>query len=103
MTGRQMYPQRRVYVAPRGIRVVSVGVRPPRITTPSAGGGAVAYEHFQAAPASVWTINHNLGYFPDIHVYNVGSSEVLAEIVHVSVNQALVYLTVPMAGRARCV
>jgi hypothetical protein len=67
------------------------------------GGGLTAFEHIQNTPATTWTINHNLGYYPDIHVYSSGGSEVTAEIVHVSANQALIYFSAPTTGRARCV
>jgi len=96
--------ERRVYTSRSGIRVVSVGVRPPRIVGPSGGGGApTAFEHVQATPATTWVINHNLGFFPDIHVYTVGGAEIVAEVLHISPNQAMVYLAAPMVGRARCV
>lgn len=94
-------PQRRVYAAERGVRVVAVGVRPPRIAVSSGSGGAT-YEHLQNAPASIWTVNHNLGFYPDVHVYTLGNLEILAEVQHISVNQTLVYFVAPTAGRARC-
>jgi hypothetical protein len=67
------------------------------------GGGLAAFNHTQNTAAATWTINHNLGYYPDVHVYSTGGSELVAEIVHTSANQTIVYLAAPMAGRARCV
>jgi len=74
-------------------------------TVGSGGGGSsvTIFEHVQGTPASTWILNHNLGYYPDIHVYTSGNSEVLAEIVHTSVNQAIIYFNAPTTGRARCV
>ncbi len=59
-----------------------------------------AYEHNQTAPSDVWVINHNLNYFPDVHVY-VGAVEVVAEVLHLSNTTVQINLSFPRAGRAR--
>jgi hypothetical protein len=59
-----------------------------------------AYEHNQTTPSDVWVINHNLNYFPDVHVY-VGAVEVVAEVLHLSNTTVQINLSFPRAGRAR--
>lgn len=82
------------------VEVVEVGLQGP----PGAPGtpGGSAFEHLQPTPAAVWVINHNLGYYPDVHVYSTGGVEIIADVLHVSPNQAQVGFAAPTAGRARC-
>lgn len=60
-----------------------------------------AFVFTQATPATVWTINHNLGYRPAVELFDQGGNEFDADIVHVSDNQAVVYLNIAAAGTAR--
>lgn len=60
------------------------------------------HSHTQDDPALVWTINHNLGFRPGVHLYSVGGREMMAEIVHTSLNQTLVYFDNSTAGTAVC-
>ena len=60
------------------------------------------YEHSQPSAASAWTVNHNLGYRPQVQALSVGGMALLAEVLHTSGNQALVYFDVPTAGLALC-
>lgn len=66
------------------------------------GSGAAAYEHSQPSAAATWTINHNLGYRPSIVPLSTGGAAIVGEILHVSVNQALVLFDTPRAGLATC-
>lgn len=77
---------------------------PPAPAAPPAppGGGAIRYTHTQASPAAVWTINHNLGLYPLIQVFSPGSQAVLADVTHVSVNQATVAFKTAQGGFATC-
>ncbi|CAA2141389.1 hypothetical protein [Hyphomicrobium sp. ghe19] len=63
----------------------------------------IGYLHTQADPATVWTVNHNLGYKPAVELYTVGGMEFEAEVLHTSVNQLIVYLVVEIAGFVRCI
>lgn len=67
---------------------------------PGAPGGA-AYLHTQSTAAATWTINHNLGFRPDVAVRDSGGNEVLAQVLHVSANQTVIYFATPTAGEAR--
>ena len=67
-----------------------------------AGAPGGTYEHPQASAADEWIVNHNLGYKPNISVLTVGGVKVVAEVLHISNNQARVYFDNPMAGTAVC-
>jgi len=66
-------------------------------------GGNAAYEFVQAAPATTWTINHNLGFRPSVEILDAGSQEIDGEISHPSVNQTVVTLNPASAGLARLI
>jgi len=80
-------------------RVISAGVRLVQNIFPNGGS---AYEHSQTAPVSEWIINHNLGYRPAIEILDAGGNEIDAQVLHISLNQARIYFTLPAAGSARC-
>lgn len=77
------------------VEVVTPGPQGP------AGAVAAAYVFTVSSPLDTWTVNHNLGYRPDVHVYTAGSVEVDADVVHVSANQTVITFAVPFAGYAR--
>lgn len=62
-----------------------------------------AYVHAQLSPASVWTINHNLGYRPSVELLNAGSQEIDGDVNHPTINQTVVTLNPPSAGLARLI
>lgn len=69
--------------------------------------GINSYEHPQDVAASVWTINHNLGYKPNIFIEDTDGVDIEGEITHVSVNQATVAffaggIPVIVSGKAYC-
>lgn len=61
-----------------------------------------AYLHQQSTEADQWIVNHNLGYRPSIEVLSLGGEKILAEVLHVSENQTIVYWSVPKIGFVRC-
>lgn len=63
--------------------------------------GSNAYVFTQSTPSGTWTINHNLGYVPSVEVFNSGSQEVDADVVHPSPNQTVIVFSSPLAGFAR--
>ena len=75
--------------------VVKIGQQGPA-GTPGAG-----YIHTQSVAASVWTINHNLGYKPAVTALTVGGLEMEVEVLHISINQTQISLVAAMAGTAR--
>lgn len=88
--------------SPTGLKrvVFGVAVPGPQGTPGTAGGGHV---HTQVSAATVWIVNHNLGYRPAVEVYDSGGSEVVAEVAHISVNQYEVRVNPAMSGFSRAV
>ena len=54
----------------------------------------------QTVAATTWTINHNAGRGVNISVYSVGGLQVIAQVIHVSVNQAQVLFDSAYSGYA---
>ncbi len=56
------------------------------------------FEYVQTSPATTWTINHNLGYYPIARVF-IGNEEVQPlQIIHDSVNTTRILFTTPYVG-----
>ena len=79
------------------VQVVTAGLQGP-----AGPGAAVRYEHTQASVATTWVANHNLGFKPQVQPLSVGGVEMLGEVIHASVNQAVIYFDAPVAGMAVC-
>lgn len=81
--------------------IVDTGVGPQG--PPGVSGGASStYEHSQPSAAATWVINHNLGFKPSTTAYSVGGQLMLANIIHMSLNQARIYFDGPVSGFAVC-
>jgi hypothetical protein len=62
-----------------------------------------AFVYQQIAPATTWTINHNLGYKPSVELLDSGSQEIDGDVAHPSDNQTVVTLNPASAGLARLI
>lgn len=60
-----------------------------------------AYVYTQSSAAATWTINHNLGYVPSVELFDSGSQEIEADVLHPSANQTIIMFSMPTAGFAR--
>lgn len=66
-------------------------------STGTAGG---SYVHYQSSASSVWTVNHNLGYFAGgISVIDSGETVVVGDITHTSINQFTVSFSSAFSGK----
>ncbi len=70
---------------------------------PQGPAGGTAFVYQQAAPATTWTINHNLGYKPSVELLDSGSQEIDGDVSHPSDNQTVVTLNPASAGLARLI
>jgi hypothetical protein len=70
---------------------------------PQGPPGGAAFVYLQAAAATVWTINHNLGYRPSVELLDTGSQEIDGDVAHPSINQTVVTLNPASAGLARLI
>lgn len=60
------------------------------------------YTHNQESESAEWIVNHNLGRYPVIAVLSIGLMKVMADVAHMSANQARVYFAQPHKGLAQC-
>ena len=65
------------------------------------GPAGTSFEFTQSTPSATWTINHNLGYYPQVALFTTGGVEFEGMITHTSLNQTVINLTSPVAGTAR--
>jgi hypothetical protein len=54
----------------------------------------------QAAPASTWVINHNLGGFPSISVVDSANTVVFGMVTYVNNTQVVLTFSAPFSGKA---
>lgn len=60
-----------------------------------------AFVFVQSTPLATWVINHNLGFKPSVELLDQGGNEFDADVLHTSINQVVVYLSIPATGTAR--
>lgn len=60
----------------------------------------ISYVHDQITPALVWTIVHNLGFFPNISVVDSGGNEVEGVVRYIDQNTVEVTFTAAFGGKA---
>lgn len=65
-------------------------------------GSVPVFVHTQNTPALTWVINHHLDFQPNVEIRDTGGNRLLAQVVHVSLYQAIAYFNSPTAGTARC-
>ena len=59
-----------------------------------------AYIHNQTAPASTWTVVHNLNKYPAVSVVDSAYQEVIGEVEYLTPNTLEVRFTAPFSGQA---
>jgi hypothetical protein len=70
-------------------------------TTPATPGAG--HTHIQTVAATVWTVNHNLGYRPLVQAYDVAGDDLGSlDFKHVSINQLTLTFAAATSGEARC-
>lgn len=55
----------------------------------------------QPLPQSVWTINHDLGFWPNVRVFDTSGDECEGDIDNPSLNICVITFSAPFAGIAR--
>ena len=58
----------------------------------------VGYVHTQSSASTTWTVNHNLGYYPNVSVLSPARQLMLATIAHTNINQFLVSFNEEQTG-----
>lgn len=85
------------YVDTNGNTVVS---SPASLGSLSGGSGDKSYTHNQSAPATTWTINHNLGKNPSVSLVDTAGTQVFGSVHYVSSTQLTVTFSVAFSGTA---
>jgi hypothetical protein len=60
----------------------------------------ISYRHEQQSALSTWTINHNLGFKPNVNISDYGGNNVECDIEQVSTNQMVLLFAEPISGYA---
>lgn len=76
----------------------------PRTQT-GGGGTSEPFIFQQPTPSNLWIINHNLGYYPSVEVFDLGGGVITSgvELLNFSVNQIRVFANPSVGGFARCI
>lgn len=95
-----------ILVPPLPPSVVEIGIMgPPGPAGPqgppgAAGSAPQSYDHDQQVPLSTWTINHNLGFVPNVTVIDTLGESVWGQVTHPSTNQTVLVFTAAFSGHA---
>lgn len=65
------------------------------------GTVAGSFRFVQAAPATVWTINHDLGFRPNVFVTDTNGDVCEGAVANPTVNQVIITFSAAFAGEAR--
>lgn len=60
----------------------------------------ISYEHTQGIDATVWTVDHNLGFYPSVTVFDSALSEVEGAIEHQDQYTLTITFSVAISGTA---
>ncbi len=75
---------------------------PPGPVGPAGPSGGGYYLHIQAIPEAEWLIDHQLGRFPAVTLFDSTGAEVEGAVSHLSVNQCAVTFSAAFSGKASC-
>lgn len=65
------------------------------------GSSGASFEHLQSSPSDIWIVNHNLGFKPNVQVFDDQNRQIFAEIRHFSINQTRLIFNWPQTGFVR--
>lgn len=69
-------------------------------TIETSGGSGTSHFHNQSGSDTVWTITHNLGYYPNVTAQDSAFNIIIGNLNHVSVNQLTLTFSIPVQGTA---
>lgn len=81
------------------VEVAASGPQGPGLTANQIAA-AVAYVHSQDASASTWTVQHNLGFHPNVTVVSSGGATVEGEISYPGLNALTLTFSSAFTGKA---
>ena len=69
-------------------------------TTPAEIIAVTAYTHNQLAATNTWTIAHNLGFYPNVTVFDSANTMVEGEVLHNDENSLTINFSSSISGKA---
>ena len=72
----------------------------PTITIDNGTGGGANYTHIQSVAALTWTINHNLGFIPNVFVLDGNGIELIGSINSVTASTLVISFSQAVSGTA---
>ena len=66
-------------------------------------GSVAAFVFQQATPSAVWTIDHDMGVFPNVYVLDTAGNECEGAVTNPTVNRTVITFSAPFAGTARLI
>jgi len=60
----------------------------------------ISYNHSQGVASDTWSINHNLGFYPSVTVFDSAANEVEGAIVHNDLNNLTITFSAAISGSA---
>lgn len=60
----------------------------------------VSYAHTQGSAATVWTVNHNLNFYPNVTVYDSANSMVEGTVSHTNATTLSITFSAAISGKA---
>jgi hypothetical protein len=88
---------------PNIVVVRALGARGPQGAAGAVNGfspSLVSYRHEQQTTATVWTINHNLNFNPNVTVLDYSGNTIECDIVYVNSNQIRLTFSSVISGYA---
>lgn len=67
---------------------------------PAGPSGAAGYPHVQAIPSATWTIDHGLGFYPNVTVIDTLGEQAFGEITYPTINRVVLTFSAAFAGTA---
>ena len=61
---------------------------------------SASFSHAQNVASASWTVNHNLGFNPNVTVVDSSGSQVMGDIKHISANQLTINFNAGFSGSA---
>jgi len=65
------------------------------------GGVADGYTHVQTTLSDMWVIDHMLGHYPNVEVYDDQNNLIVGDIQNPTVNRTIIVFNAPFSGHAR--
>jgi hypothetical protein len=65
-------------------------------------GSGLSFVHTQGVASDSWTINHNLGYYPNVTVVDSAKREVVGDVEYINTNTIQITFSSAFSGEAYC-